>query len=186
MKSFMAKAHSSAKCPATNGRNSPICGCSSAYMYAQPGKKLLFMGCEFGQVREWAHDISLEWHVLQYPVHRGVQAWMEQLNRSIAANLPCMNSITIQEAFEWVDCNDTGASMISLLRKAKNAARHRSRGLQLHPVPREDIASACPMADSGGRCSTVMLANMRAAEWEISAARTQKRYRRMGGRTRWP
>ena len=52
-----------------------------AYMYAQPGKKLLFMGCEFGQVREWAHDTSLEWHVLQYPVHRGVQAWMEQLNR---------------------------------------------------------------------------------------------------------
>ena len=41
------------------------------YMYAQPGKKMLFMGCEFGQVREWAHDMSLEWHVLQYPVHRG-------------------------------------------------------------------------------------------------------------------
>ena len=52
-----------------------------AYMYAQPGKKLLFMGDEFGQVREWAHDTSLEWHVLQYQVHRGVQAWMEQLNR---------------------------------------------------------------------------------------------------------
>src|ERR1700732_1679264 len=51
------------------------------YMYAQPGKKLLFMGCEFGQVREWAHDTSLEWHVVQYPVHRGVQAWMEKLNR---------------------------------------------------------------------------------------------------------
>ena len=40
------------------------------YMYAQPGKKMLFMGCEFGQVREWAHDTSLEWHVLQYPVHQ--------------------------------------------------------------------------------------------------------------------
>ena len=51
------------------------------YMYAQPGKKLLFMGGEFGQVREWAHDTSLEWHVLQYPVHRGVQNWVEQLNR---------------------------------------------------------------------------------------------------------
>ena len=51
-----------------------------AYMYAQPGKKLLFMGCEFGQVRS-NHDASLEWHVLQYPLHRGVQGWMEQLNR---------------------------------------------------------------------------------------------------------
>ena len=46
------------------------------YMYAQPGKKMLFMGCEFGQVREWAHDTSLEWHVLQYPVHKGVQNWV--------------------------------------------------------------------------------------------------------------
>ena len=51
------------------------------YMYAQPGKKMLFMGCEFGQVREWAHDTSLEWHVLQYPVHRGVQNWVAQLNQ---------------------------------------------------------------------------------------------------------
>ncbi len=42
------------------------------YMYAQPGKKLLFMGGEFGQVREWAHDTSLEWHVLQFPLHSGV------------------------------------------------------------------------------------------------------------------
>ena len=51
------------------------------YMYAQPGKKLLFMGDEFGQVREWTHDTSLEWHVLQYPVHSGLQSWVEQLNR---------------------------------------------------------------------------------------------------------
>ncbi|MFZ0997243.1 MAG: 1,4-alpha-glucan branching protein GlgB, partial [Candidatus Sulfotelmatobacter sp.] len=52
-----------------------------AYMYAQPGKKLLFMGDEFGQVREWAHDTSLEWDVLQYPVHSGLQNWVGQLNR---------------------------------------------------------------------------------------------------------
>ena len=51
------------------------------YMFAQPGKKLLFMGDEFGQVREWGHDMSLEWHVLQFPVHSGVQKWVEQLNR---------------------------------------------------------------------------------------------------------
>ncbi len=51
------------------------------YMFAQPGKKMLFMGCEFGQVREWAHDTSLEWHVLEYPVHRGVQNWVAQLNQ---------------------------------------------------------------------------------------------------------
>jgi 1,4-alpha-glucan branching enzyme len=58
------------------------------YMYAQAGKKLLFMGGEFGQVREWAHDTSLEWHVLQYQVHRGVQAWVEQLNRLYRVGAP--------------------------------------------------------------------------------------------------
>ena len=51
-----------------------------AYMFAQPGKKLLFMGCEFGQVREWSHDRSLEWHVLQGPLHRGLMTWMEHFN----------------------------------------------------------------------------------------------------------
>ena len=54
------------------------------YMFAQPGKKLLFMGDEFGQVREWAHDSSLEWDVLQYPVHHGMQNWVEQLNRRLS------------------------------------------------------------------------------------------------------
>ena len=51
------------------------------YMFAQPGKKLLFMGGEFGQVREWAHDGSLDWHVLQYPAHAGVRNWCSELNR---------------------------------------------------------------------------------------------------------
>ena len=69
------------------------------YMYAQPGKKLLFMGCEFGQVREWAHDTSLEWHVLQYPVHYGVQNWVEQSEPGLCASSPrCTNSIPIRQA----------------------------------------------------------------------------------------
>ncbi len=53
------------------------------YMYGQPGKKLLFMGGEFGQVREWNHDSSLEWHVLRYPVHAGMQKWVAELNRAL-------------------------------------------------------------------------------------------------------
>ena len=74
------------------------------YMYAQPGKKLLFMGGEFGQVREWEHDSSLDWHVLQYPVHRGVQAWMEQLNRFYRSE-PAMHVLDNDPAgFEWIDC----------------------------------------------------------------------------------
>ena len=64
------------------------------YMFAQPGKKLLFMGDEFGQVREWAHDSSLEWDVLQYPVHYGLQSWVEQLNRLYRGE-PALHELTI-------------------------------------------------------------------------------------------
>src|SRR5213595_212433 len=92
------------------------------YMFAQPGKKLLFMGDEFGQVREWAHDTSLEWHVLQFPVHSGAQKWVEQLNR-VYRDEPALHEIeTDPSGFEWVDCNDTASSVISLLRKGRRPA----------------------------------------------------------------
>src|SRR5439155_926126 len=90
------------------------------YMFAQPCKKLLFMGDEFGQVREWAHDTSLEWHVLQYSVHSGVQKWVEQLNR-VYREQPALHELDNDPAgFEWVDCNDTAASVVSLLRKGRS------------------------------------------------------------------
>jgi 1,4-alpha-glucan branching enzyme len=86
------------------------------YMFAQPGKKLLFMGGEFGQVREWAHDTSLEWHVLQYPVHNGMHKWVEQLNRTYR-EYPALHHLDNDPSgFEWVDCNDTASSVVSLLR----------------------------------------------------------------------
>jgi 1,4-alpha-glucan branching enzyme len=107
-----------------------------AYMYAQSGKKLLFMGCEFGQVREWAHDSSLEWHVLQYPVHRGIQAWMEQLNR-FYRNEPAMHVLDNSPAgFEWVDANDNATSTVSLLRKSENPQDTVLIVCNFTPVPR--------------------------------------------------
>jgi 1,4-alpha-glucan branching enzyme len=107
-----------------------------AYMYAQPGKKLMFMGCEFGQVREWAHDSSLEWHVVQYQVHRGVQAWMEQLNR-FYRNEPGMHVFDNDPAgIEWVDCNDNATSTISLLRKSESAKDTVLIVCNFTPVPR--------------------------------------------------
>ena len=91
-----------------------------AYMYAQPGKKLLFMGCEFGQVREWTHDDSLEWYVLQFPNHRGIQTWTEHLNH-LYQREPAMHVLDNDSAgFEWVDCNDSLTSTISLLRKSES------------------------------------------------------------------
>ncbi len=107
-----------------------------AYMYAQPGKKLMFMGCEFGQVREWAHDTSLEWDVVQYQVHRGVQAWMEQLNRLYRGE-PAMHVLDNNPAgFEWVDCNDNANSTISLLRKSESPQDTVLVVCNFTPVPR--------------------------------------------------
>ena len=106
------------------------------YMYAQPGKKLLFMGCEFGQVREWAHDSSLEWHVLQYPVHSGVQEWVAQLNRLYRAE-PALHVLDANAAgFEWVDCNDNLTSTISLLRKTESPKDTVLIACNFTPIPR--------------------------------------------------
>src|SRR5438309_1476434 len=117
------------------------------YMYAQPGKKMLFMGGEFGQVREWNHDASLDWHVLQYPVHRGVQAWVEQLNR-VYREQPALHQLDTDSAgFEWVDCNDTAASVISLLRKSKSPGNEILVVCNFTPVPRQGYRVGVP---SGG------------------------------------
>ncbi len=106
------------------------------YMYAQPGKKLLFMGDEFGQVREWTHDGGLEWEVLQYPVHRGLQNWVEQLNR-LYANEPALHELdTDPRGFEWIDCNDNAASTLSLLRKGKSSKENIVVACNFTPVPR--------------------------------------------------
>ncbi|HZP62636.1 MAG TPA: 1,4-alpha-glucan branching protein GlgB [Terriglobales bacterium] len=108
------------------------------YMFAQPGKKLLFMGGEFGQVREWAHDTSLEWHVLQYPVHSGVQKWVEQLNK-IYREQPALHELDNDPSgFEWIDCNDATASTISLLRKGKSEHETILIVANFTPVPRKN------------------------------------------------
>ena len=106
------------------------------YMYAQPGKKLIFMGGEFGQVREWAHDTSLEWDVVQYQVHRGMQAWIEQLNRLYRSEAAMHVFDNNPAGFEWVDVNDNANSTISLLRKSENPQDTILVVCNFTPVPR--------------------------------------------------
>jgi 1,4-alpha-glucan branching enzyme len=108
---------------------------------------MLFMGCEFGQVREWTHDSSLEWHVLQYPVHRGVQSWVEQLNRVYREQAALHELDNDPAGFEWVDCNDTAASVISLLRKGRSPAENVVIVCNFTPVPRQSYRVGVP---SGG------------------------------------
>jgi len=87
------------------------------YMWGHPGKKLLFMGGEFGQRREWQHDESLEWYVLQYPLHAGVQRWVRELNR-LYRDTPALYELDFsQQGFEWIDCNDAEGSVLAFLRK---------------------------------------------------------------------
>ena len=107
-----------------------------AYMFAQPGKKLLFMGCEFGQVSEWSHDRSLDWDVLQYPVHRGLMNWVEQLNRVYRSESPLHWFDNDPRGFEWVDCNDAPGSIIALLRKGKDGENPVLIVCNFTPVPR--------------------------------------------------
>ena len=90
------------------------------YMWGHPGKKLLFMGGEFGQKREWQHDESLEWHVLQYPLHAGAQRWVRDLNRLYRAT-PALYELDFSpDGFEWIDCNDAESSVIAFLRRDRN------------------------------------------------------------------
>jgi len=90
------------------------------YMWGHPGKKLLFMGGEFAQRREWQHDESLEWHVLQYPLHAGMQRWVRDLNR-LYRDTPALYELDFSpEGFEWVDCNDSESSVITFLRKDRS------------------------------------------------------------------
>ena len=91
------------------------------YMYAQPGKKLLFMGGEFGQWREWHHDRSLDWNLTQYQRHSEVQRWVEDLNQ-VYTSEPALYELDFEPAgFEWVDAGDFEQGVISFLRKGKSA-----------------------------------------------------------------
>jgi 1,4-alpha-glucan branching enzyme len=90
------------------------------YMWAHPGKKLLFMGGEFGQRREWAHDEALEWWVLQFPEHAGAKRWVADLNRIYREHAALHANDFEMSGFEWVDCHDADASVISFLRRGRS------------------------------------------------------------------
>ncbi|PWT74882.1 MAG: 1,4-alpha-glucan branching enzyme [Proteobacteria bacterium] len=90
------------------------------YMWGHPGKKLLFMGGEFGQRREWQHNESLEWPVLQYPFHSGVQRWVKDLNHFYRDQPALYEQDFSPAGFEWIDANDSEGSVITFLRKGRN------------------------------------------------------------------
>jgi len=90
------------------------------YMYSQPGKKLLFMGAEFGQWREWYHDGSPDWHFLEYERHAEINKWVKALNQFYRSE-PALYELDCDPAgFEWIDASDALQSIISFIRKGKS------------------------------------------------------------------
>jgi 1,4-alpha-glucan branching enzyme len=90
------------------------------FMYGHPGKKLLFMGGEIAQSAEWNHDTSLDWHLLQYPEHRGVQALVRDLN-GLYRQTPALFEQDFDPAgFEWIDHQDADSSVLAWLRRARD------------------------------------------------------------------
>jgi 1,4-alpha-glucan branching enzyme len=114
------------------------------YMYAQPGKKLLFMGGEFGQWREWNHDSSLDWHLLAYPAHAGLQRWVQDLNR-LYATTPALHEGDCDPAgFAWVDCNDATSSILCFVRQGHADLPTVLIACNFTPVPRRSYRVGVP------------------------------------------
>jgi 1,4-alpha-glucan branching enzyme len=114
-----------------------------AFMYGHPGKKLLFMGNEIGQSAEWNHDQSLDWHLLQYPEHTGVQRLLTDLNRLYRAT-PALHEVDFAEAgFEWIDWGDKENSVLSWLRRDKHGG-FIVCVINLTPIVREDFRVGVP------------------------------------------
>ncbi|MCS6931718.1 MAG: 1,4-alpha-glucan branching protein GlgB [Acetobacteraceae bacterium] len=113
-------------------------------MWGHPGKKLLFMGGEFAQAREWNHDTSLDWHLLADPSHRGVQSWVRDLNRLYRAEPALHRRDCRADGFRWAVVEDAGASVFAWLRFAEDADPPLLVVLNLTPVPRHGYRIGVP------------------------------------------
>ncbi len=115
-----------------------------AYQWGMCGKKLLFMGCEFGQRGEWKHDTSIDWFVLKYDHHRGLQQLVADLNQVYKAEPALHEGDCDPAGFEWVDAQDAGASTYAFLRKPLNGTDRILCVFNMTPVPRPNYRVGVP------------------------------------------
>ncbi|MBP7777069.1 MAG: 1,4-alpha-glucan branching protein GlgB [Acidobacteria bacterium] len=106
------------------------------YQYGHPGKKLQFMGGEFGQRKEWNHDVSLDWHLLEDPRHAGLQRWVRDLNLLYRDSPPLHARDFDPSGFEWIDCNDNQRSLVSFIRRGHDPDDVMLFACNFTPVPR--------------------------------------------------
>lgn len=114
------------------------------YMYMQPGKKLLFMGGEFGQWREWNHDGQLDWELLEQPRHAGLQRWVRDLNTAYRRESTLHEYDCDPAGFEWIDANDSESSVISFIRKGHSDDEVVVVVCNFTPMPRHNYQIGVP------------------------------------------
>jgi 1,4-alpha-glucan branching enzyme len=114
------------------------------FMWTHPGKKLLFMGGEFAQEREWNHDASLDWHLLADPMHRGVQLAVRDLNR-LYRELPVLHELDAEpEGFQWIEAGDAAQSTLSYMRRGRDPHALAVIVANFTPVPRHAYRIGVP------------------------------------------
>lgn len=114
------------------------------YMFGHPGKKLLFMGCEFAQEREWDHDQSLDWHLLESPQHAGVQRLVRDLNQLYRATPALYEQDFVPAGFEWIDHNDAECSVLSFVRRGTDPRKLTMVVCNFTPTVREAYRVGVP------------------------------------------
>jgi 1,4-alpha-glucan branching enzyme len=123
-----------------------------SYMFAQPGKKLIFMGGEIGQWNEWNHEASLDWHLLEYRPHSGVQRLLKDLNK-LYQDEPSLHELDFHpDGFEWIDCSDSQGSILNLLRKGRSMGDIMLVALNFTPVPRFNYRVGVPCGGYWREC----------------------------------
>ena len=116
------------------------------YMFGHPGKKLMFMGCEFGQWREWTSEESLDWHLTDDPMHAGLRHWVRDLNHTYRQERSLHEVDFEGSGFAWIDCHDNANSVVSLIRRARDARDFTVMVVNFTPVPRPDYRIGVPEA----------------------------------------
>ncbi len=114
------------------------------YLFAHPGKKMLFMGGEFAQRSEWWHEASLDWHLLEWPEHRGMQRLVADLNRLYASERPLYQVDFDWRGFEWIDCHNGDSSVLTFLRRARDPNDFLVVVVNFTPVIRDDYRVGVP------------------------------------------
>jgi 1,4-alpha-glucan branching enzyme len=115
------------------------------YMFVHPGKKLLFMGAEIGQWREWNHDWQLDWEVLGDPRHAGLQRWIRDLNRCYEQERSLWDADFEPSGFSWIDCTDHDHSIVALMRRGREPDDLTVAVVNFTPVPRRGYRLGVPV-----------------------------------------